>query len=137
MDAVVLDLFGTLVDAPTSLDRTYAAQRLARAAGCRPIQVERYLIDTWQARHAGTLPTVPKLAGHLLAAVDSAVGTVEAVADKLCALGHARLVPDASVVRTLTSLHQRELRLGVLSDASAEVAAVWPESPLAALVHAA
>ena len=41
----------------------------------------------------------------------------------------ARLVPDTSVLRTLEFLAGAGLRIGVLNDASAEIAATWPASP--------
>lgn len=134
---MVLDLFGTLVDAPTSLDRAHAAERLAGAAGCQAPQVEHYLMDTWLVRNVGVLPTVPELAGHLLAAVGGAAGAAGSVEGELRALGRARLGPDTSVMLALASLRDQGLRLGVLSDASAEVAEGWSDSPFSALVHIA
>jgi putative hydrolase of the HAD superfamily len=40
-------------------------------------------------------------------------------------------------VRVLTTLRRNGFRLGVLSDASPEIAAAWPAGPIAALVDAA
>jgi putative hydrolase of the HAD superfamily len=56
------------------------------------------------------------------------------VADELLSLGKARLVPAASIVDALESLRGSGARLGILSDASTEVAAAWPSSQLAALI---
>ena len=58
-------------------------------------------------------------------------------ADERRTLGRARLVPAQSVVYALKSLHTKQLRFGILSDASGEIVAAWPSSPLAALVDAA
>lgn len=137
MDAVVLDLFGTLVAAPTPGERTDAAGRLGRVLGCDTVTVERYFRDTWRVRHDGTLPTLPDLAEHLVRAVHGPDVAVRPVVDELCAVGQARLIPALSVVYALKSLHSRGVRLGILSDTSAEIAACWPRSPLAALVDAA
>jgi putative hydrolase of the HAD superfamily len=138
VDAVVLDLFGTLVAAPTPADRAQAAVRLATAAGCNPSAVENYLDTTWRSRHDGTLPTLTDLATDLARAVrGSASAVIEAVADELRRLGQARLIPTPSVAHVLTTLRDQRLRLGVLSDASPEVAAAWPHSPLSALVDIA
>lgn len=133
----MLDLFGTLVTAPTPEERARAASRLAAVVGCDTTTVERYFRDTWHVRHDGTLPTLADLAAHLVCAVHGPDAAVRPVADELRALGQARLVPAPSVVYALQSLLSKRVRLGVLSDASAEIAAAWPSSPLAALVDAA
>lgn len=134
---MVLDLFGTLVDAPTPNERAHAASRLATRLGCGTATVEDYFDSTWYVRHAGTLPTLEDLATHLVRAVRGSDEVVKAVADELHALGRARLVPAPSIVYALKSLRGNGVRLGILSDASAEIVAAWSTSPLAALVDAA
>ncbi|HEY2577905.1 MAG TPA: HAD family hydrolase [Streptosporangiaceae bacterium] len=136
MDAVVFDLFGTLIDAPAPAERAYAASSLAKLIGCDPATVERYFRDTWRARHDGTLPTLADLAAHLVRTVHGPDAVVGRVTDELWVLGAARLVPALSVMRALESLRSKGVRLGILSDASAEIAAAWPSSTLAALVDA-
>lgn len=137
VDAVVFDLFGTLVPAPTPRERFHASARLAAAVGCRATTVESYLLDTWSLRHDGTLPTVTDLAGHLVRAVKGSDAVVSQVADELCALGRVRLTPALSILHTLKSLRDMGLQLGVLSDASAEIATCWPTSSLSNRVDAA
>lgn len=134
----MFDLFGTLVAAPTPADRAHAAARLATAAGCNPSAAENYLHTTWSPRHDGTLPTLPDLATDLARALcGPADAVIEAVADEFYRLGQARLIPTPSVTQVLTTLRDQGLRLGVLSDASAEIAAAWSHSPLSALVDIA
>jgi len=137
VDAVVLDLFGTLVGAPTPAERSHAATRLARVIGCDPPDVEDYFLAAWQVRHDGTLAAVSALAAHLIRAVGGRDSVVDPVVHELCDLGRARLVPDTSVVQTLISLRSKGFRLGVLSDASAEIVATWPTGRLATVVDAA
>jgi len=137
VDAVVFDLFGTLVAAPTPDDRAHAASRLAVVAGCGTAAAERYLRDTWTVRHDGTLPTLTSLAAHLVHAVSGPQAAIGPVAGELRALGQARLVPAAPIIRTLQCLRGNGMRIGILSDASAEIAATWPASPLAALADVA
>jgi putative hydrolase of the HAD superfamily len=89
------------------------------------------------ARHDGTLSVVADLATNLVRTIGGPSTTVGPVADELRMLGAARLVPDTSVIEVIKTLRGKGLRLGVLSDASAEVAAAWKASPLAPLVDAA
>lgn len=137
MDAVVLDLFGTLVSAPTPRERTHAASQLAAVLGCTAARVESYLGSTWQVRHDGALPTLSGLAAHLVRAVGGSEAALVPLEHELRSLGQARLHPDPTVTHALHALRTTGLRLGVLSDASAEIAAAWPHSPLADLVDAA
>lgn len=136
MDAVVLDLFGTVVAAPTPAERARAASRLASVVGCDAGTVERYFRSTWHIRHDGSLPTLTDLAAHLVHTVNGPHVVVGLVADELLSLGKARLAPAASIVDALESLRSSGARVGILSDASAEIAAAWPSSQLAALVDA-
>jgi putative hydrolase of the HAD superfamily len=136
VEAVVLDLFGTLVNAPTPDERTHAASRLAILVGCGTATIDHYFRSTWQVRHDGTLPSLADLATHLVRTVHGPDKAVKPIAYALRALGRARLVPAPSVVYTLKSLRSNGVRLGLLSDASAEIVAGWPRSPLAALMDA-
>jgi putative hydrolase of the HAD superfamily len=137
VEAVVLDLFGTVVDAPSPRQRTHAASRLAALLGCGAATVEDYFRGTWHVRHDGHLPTLVDLATHLVNTVNGPDTMVEPIADELLALGQVRVVPSPSVIHALASLSDNRVRLGILSDASAEIVAAWPRSPLAALVGAA
>ncbi|WP_418153214.1 HAD family hydrolase [Actinoalloteichus caeruleus] len=137
MRAVVLDLFGTLVTAPTPEERASAASRVAAVVGCDALTVDNYFRATWHVRHDGTLPALADLAAHLVGAVHRSCSAVGLVAHELRMLGLARLVPPPSVIHALETLRSQRLRLGILSDASAEIAAAWPSSPLAPLVDTA
>lgn len=130
----MLDLFGTVVAAPTPAERARAASRLAFVVGCDAGTVDRYFRSTWHVRHDGSLPTLTDLAAHLVHTVNGPDVVVGLVADELLSLGKARLAPAPSIVDALESLRGSGARVGILSDASAEIAAAWPSSQLAALV---
>lgn len=138
MQAVVLDLFGTLIDAPTPAERRGAATRLAVAAHADADDVERYLIQSWRARHDGSLGTVDAVAADLVRAVGAELSTAGRVVEGLTALGQERLCRmDDSMVAALGRLRRAGLAIGVLSDASPETAATWPHGPLESLVDVA
>lgn len=137
MDALIFDLFGTLVEAPTPDQRGHAASRLAALLDRDAGTIVHYLRTTWRTRHDGTLPTLVSAAADLIHNVQAPDSEIGAVAQELRDLGQARLIPDPSVADALDVLRGDGLRLGILSDASAEVAATWLDSPLAPLVDGA
>lgn len=134
---IVLDLFGTLVDAPTPSDRTAFCARLADLLGVSVSLAEHLVRHSWLARHDGTLPTTIDLATYLASLLTGSDTEAPAVAALLEREAERRLTPDHSVVAALEVLRSRGLRLGVLSDASADIAAAWNASKLAPLVDAA
>lgn len=128
--SVIFDLFGTLVVAPSTSDRSTAAVALADASGTTQAAVEAYLEGSWQVRHDGTLPSIDALAAHLLTWVGSR-RPLAPVVETLERLAARRIDPDPSVTAMLARLHDAGLRIGLISDATAEVATAWPTSALA------
>jgi putative hydrolase of the HAD superfamily len=135
--AVVLDLFGTLVDAPTRHDRHHAARAIAAITEVDTHAAEETLIRTWRIRHDGRLASLDDLAGYLAQRLTGSAETRSDLARLLRRQAANRLRPDRSVVAALQRLRDHGLRIGVLSDASADVASAWQASTLAPLVDGA
>lgn len=127
---VIFDLFGTLVDAPSAAERSAAARAIADTVGATKESVESYLQDSWLVRHDGTLPSVSDLAAHLQVCVGQQRPTA-AVVDVLKQLAARRIEPAQSVTDTLSRLREAGLKIGLISDASAEIAEAWPTGALA------
>lgn len=130
---VIFDLFGTLVAAPSAGERSAAARAMADAVGATQESVESYLQNSWLVRHDGTLPNVSALAAHLQASIGQQ-RPARPVVDVLKQLAVGRIEPDRSVSDTLRRLREVGLKIGLISDASAEIAEAWPKSSLAPLV---
>lgn len=131
--AVIFDLFGTLVAASTHGHRAGTVVELARTADRPEDVVDAYLSNSWTARHDGTLTTVGHLAEHFVVHTGSCA-TVDGAAQTWRALATARLVPDPTVTAALQALRDLGIKVGLISDAGAEIAEAWPDSPLAGLV---
>lgn len=136
-DAVVFDLFGTLVDAPTTHDRAACAMAIARETGTGTATAESVLASSWEIRHDGRLPTLAELAGWLSHQCSAPPAVSIRLAVTLLEIARRRLVCDRSVINILRRLRRRGVRIGVLSDAAADVAAAWPEGSLASVVDVA
>lgn len=135
--AVVFDLFGTLVDAPTREDRAHAAARISAVAQVPPAVAERVLADSWAERHDGRLPTTEALGAHLWERCGR-TGPVPAELPALLArLAAPRLAADPAVLSVIDGLRRGGTRIGVLSDASADIADAWPRTALAGLADTA
>ncbi|MER7604723.1 HAD family hydrolase [Nocardioides sp. NPDC127503] len=132
--AVIFDLFGTLVEAPSPTHRRTAVAALAQAASQRDVTIDAYLESSWTARHDGTLPTVPALSEHLIDYTGSRA-SADDIAATWRALAQPRLLPDLSVTNALECLRTAGIRVGLISDASAEIAEAWQHSPAARLVN--
>lgn len=108
---MVLDLFGTLVDAPTRCERSRSSARLAATLDCDTATVEMYFRDSWRQRHDGTVSTLDALATHLVSATNSSDTMIAPVVKELQEIGLARLLPGPTVIDALTKLRARGVRL--------------------------
>ncbi|GEM_PF-820099 len=134
--AVVFDLFGTLVDAPTVEQRQQAAAEVGAAVDADPLAVDAVFLDSWPERHH-TLGTVGALARYLLDRLALDAQLIDVLTVLLRDQGRRQIRADPTVVATLRAFSQAPLRMGLLSDASADVAEAWPASELASCVDVA
>nr|WP_134006874.1 HAD family hydrolase [Streptomyces sp. 846.5] len=136
--AVIFDFFGTLTPStPTEVWDAHAA-RSAAPLGIPARQWRTTLDASFTERVAGSL-------GDLTATFRTLAqrNTIDPSAEALAAACSARMAAQQELfvlrddaVPTLTELRSRGLRLGVLSDCSAELAAAWSLLPVAGLVDA-
>ncbi|MEV1067337.1 HAD family hydrolase [Streptomyces sp. NPDC050263] len=128
---MILDLFGTLVAAPSTVERRAAAAQFAAILRVAPAVAESVLSDSWQARHDGQLASTSEVAAHLVACCNASAACADELEMLLARLAHVRLQADAALLRALEQLRRGGARLAVLSDASPDIAEVWSGSDLA------
>jgi putative hydrolase of the HAD superfamily len=129
--AVILDLFGTLVAAPSAVERSAAAAQFAQVLRVSPAVVEVALTESWLARHDGQLRTTAAVAAHLFAHCDASASRPDKLEQLMTRLALTRLQADVTLLGTLEELRQGGARLAVLSDASPDIAEAWERSALA------
>lgn len=137
-DAVIFDLFGTLVDIFSLEEYREFIKDMCAVLGVSPADFTSRWDEKADDRALGTAPVAEQLAElcrelgvevapvQLARAVEMRVDFVRAV-----------LVPRGDAAATLAALRERGLKVGVISDCSEEVVAAWPGTPLAPLVHEA
>ncbi|MFJ6553112.1 HAD family hydrolase [Streptomyces luteogriseus] len=135
--AVVLDLFGTLVAAPSAVERSAAAAQLADVLGVSSAVAEAALSGSWRARHDGQLRSTAEVAAHLVAHCNAPASRVDELERLLAKLARDRLQADATLLQSLKELQQGGVRLALLSDASPDIAEAWSRSDLASHFDAA
>lgn len=132
--AVIFDLFGTLTRA---VRRSAWHARIARTLGCDPVAFGLLLDQTFAARARGGDPRMElrRLAWRL-GRRPSPAQVSEALRMRSAAiLASIRLRPDA--VSTLWTLRGSGLRIGLVSDCTAELPRLVTRTPIGALLDAA
>jgi len=140
-DAVIFDLWGTLVDGLQEKPYHDSLRRTARAAGAPPEEFIRiWCSDEIQSgRFVGTFATQADCIRHVcevlgVAPTDEAL---QRAADVRAEFTRSGLVPRPGTVEVLRSLRARGLKLGLMTASSPNSVRFWPRTPLAGLFDAA
>lgn len=138
--AVVFDLFGTLV--PNFSRAEYSAMAVATAMTLSaPIEefVHLYMDVTYPLRLTGVFATTAANIEHVCEALDIRVAperVTEAARLRIELTRRTLRTPLPGAVEALSELRASGYGIGLISDCSAEVPLVWPETPLAPLIAA-
>ena len=143
-DAVIFDLFGTLVDNPEVPGPIQAAsdQYLADLAAAISVPTEQLLRlwrETADERMKGHFPTPEGYITHLcqeLGVDPGADQVIQAAGIRLDFL-REHLVPRPDSKATMSQLKSSGYKIGLISDCSPETSLTWPSISLAPLVDAA
>jgi putative hydrolase of the HAD superfamily len=138
LNAVIFDLFGTLVDDfASSIGSTNPNLAMALEVPSEPFaQIWR---QTTEMRVNGTFQTVEASLEHVCDAIGVRVSPQKmkkAVEMRLQQIRRA-LKPKPDAIATLTQLRGSGYKIGLLSNCSIEIPILWPETPLAALFDSA
>lgn len=135
--AVLFDLWGTLAHPFPGPECEEALVAMAWAVGV-PYEIfsPRWSHETWRQRATGFFPTIEANVQYICqqsGICPSPQQLAEAVKIRH-AFTRRALRPRVEAARTLHYLKEMGLRLGLLSDCSAETPEIWLETPLACLI---
>jgi putative hydrolase of the HAD superfamily len=137
-DAVIFDLFGTLVDIFSLEEYRAFIEDMCAVLGVSPADFMSRWDEKADERALGTVPVVEQLAALCRdLGVDVTPAQLERAVEMRVAFVRGVMVPRDDAAATLAALRERGLKVGVISDCSEEVVAAWPSTPLAPLVHEA
>jgi len=141
-DAVVFDLFGTLVPTPPIEPFMEDHRRTAASIG---VDAEAYMrawssVDMALKRSIGIFPTMAAAVKAVCDEMGVAVTEeqlAQASASRIAATREVLLAPRPDAIETLDRLTAAGLRRGLISDCNDEVVQIWPETPFARRIQAA
>ncbi|HET6401206.1 MAG TPA: HAD family hydrolase [Candidatus Kapabacteria bacterium] len=136
MKAVLLDLFGTLVDNMTNAEVEQFRHDVADTLTVEREEFKRGWSATFPQRAAGNWSTAEMIAAaaDLCSAKYSPAGLECAVAIRRDFM-RRWLTPRHDAVSTLRELKQKGFRIGLLSNCSSEVPELWPSLEFAPLIE--
>lgn len=137
-DAVIFDLFGTLVDIFSLEEYERLVVEMSAAMGISPGDFSSLWDEKADERALGRVPVAEQLRALCRElGVDVTPAQLERAVAMRVDFVRGVLVPRGDAAATLAALRERGFKVGVISDCSEEVVAAWPETPLAPLVDEA
>lgn len=136
-EAVIFDLYGTLVD---NFPRKAFEPTVAEMAACVGVPLQDFerlwSFETWPMRVVGHFPTTEANIGHICRTLEISVD--DALLSRAAAIrleaSRAHLIPRDDVVETLTAIKAAGYKLGLISDCSLDVVHLWPDLPFASFI---
>ncbi len=138
-DAVLFDLFGTLVDTVTPDDYHEMLVRLSERLGAPVDAFESAWRATIHERETGELGALESVlrTTALSVGVEPDAQAVQRAHDEWLRTAGSWLTPRAAAVETIGTFRDAGYKVGLISNCSAEVPPQWPANPLSTLVDAA
>jgi putative hydrolase of the HAD superfamily len=137
--AVIFDLFGTLVDSFSLPDYLPLVAETARMVGAPGDEFLHWWGQTFNERMTGKLPSIAANIEYVCREL-GVQPTAEAIAagEKLHSeIARRYLVPRKDALETITQLKAAGYKTGLISDCSAEVPPLWINSAFAPLIEVA
>ena len=138
LNAVIFDLFGTLVElfSRTEHERVLASMAEALSVDCDEF-ARMWAYDTSFDRTTGAFATIDENIEHICRSLGAPVDEQALSRAVQIRTDHTRttLQPRPDAVATLTDLKDSGYTIGLLSNCSADVPLVWPETPFASLLE--
>ncbi len=140
-DAVIFDLFGTLIDNVSMDSYLPAIDRMARSLDVPPEQFRQVWRDDSLSRRPATgqlaNPEQAVHAGRALLGAKPSARAVHRAAEIRRQMYAEWVVPRPGVIETLQTIRQAGLKLALMSGCTGEVPALWPETEMAQFFSAA
>jgi putative hydrolase of the HAD superfamily len=137
-DAVVFDLFGTLIDTFSPEEYRLALTEMADVLGAPSEEFVRLWLETVEQRMIGEFPTVEAGVRHIceLLGVQADPDDLAAAAEIRVDFTRRNLIPRPDTLPVLRLLRKGGRRIGLITDCTLEVPMLWKQTPFSALMDA-
>lgn len=138
-DAVIFDLFGTLVPPFSLSQHGLVIRRMSATLGLPEDSFEQAWVEAYEERRTGRATIAEQLRNIccLLGRPEVPESALQDALDVRVPFFRESLVPRPIAVTVLEHLRGRGLKLGLISDTSSETSVLWESTPLAAMVDVA
>ncbi len=134
--AVIFDLFGTLVDfgPPGEYERSITA--MANVLSVAKEDFQRLWTDTYRFRFTGEHPDAEYNIRYICSELGLKVtdDQIQRAAQVRLNFSSRSLIPRDDVPETINELKTRGYKIGLISDCSTDVPALWNDTPLCSLI---
>ncbi len=137
-DAVLFDLFGTLIDNASPEQRVRLFRDPAADLNCDPDEFMNAWLGIYHDRSIGRLGSVENEISEVCGQLGFAPtkGQLQIVLKRRLDAFREQCTPRATVLETLAKLRSMGIKTGLITDCGSEVPDVWPELELAPLMDA-
>jgi len=135
-EAVIFDLFGTLVPNMSLSEHRAVLTQMAHLLSASPDDFARLWFDTFKERCTGIFQTPDDNVAYICRTLGMSVNETKVKRATQIRFDYSirSLVPRSDAIETLTHLKCEGYKTGLISDCSAEVPAIWQDTPFAQLM---
>ena len=138
-DAVIFDLFGTLVSNMSLSEHRAVLTRMAHVLSAPPDDFAQLWFDTFNERSTGIFQSPEDNIKYICRTLGVLVNETQVKLAARLRFDYAvqSMIPRPDAIETLSHLKFEGCKTGLISDCSAEVPAMWKDSPFVELIDVA
>jgi putative hydrolase of the HAD superfamily len=138
-EAVIFDLFGTLVDSPSLKERSLMLEKMASILTVPTDDFIKFWNETLTQRDTGEFLQIEDILDHIgrQMGVSFEKEPIKLVTGLRFDWVRKLMIPRPQAVAVLSQLKSQKYKIGLISDCSTEVPLIWKETPLDLLIEVA
>ena len=138
-EAVIFDLFGTLIPNMSVSEHRVVLTRMAEVLSVPPDDFVKLWFETFNERSTGVFRSPDANITYICRTLGVSVDETDVKRAAQIRFNYSvqSMVPRSDAIETLSQLKYEDCKTGLISDCSAEVPAIWKDTPFAKLVDVA
>jgi putative hydrolase of the HAD superfamily len=138
-EAVIFDLFGTLVDSPSLKERSSMLEKMASILTVPEADFIKFWNETLTQRDTGEFLHIEDILDHIgrQMGLSFEKESIKLVTGLRFDWVRKLMIPRPQAVEVLSQLKSQQYKIGLISDCSMEVPLIWKETPLDSLIEVA